>query len=244
MADSSRSWDFTHFSYTDAHIAWYDTLEVGSLVLSKEVCPDTGREHLQGRVRFKRMYRFAAVKKLFPDGVHLEKSVCQSDDNYCRKADSVRLIDKDNRRPGARTDLPALLERVQSGQSLAQCIGTITNYQQFQCCLAMLRYFEPARPYARRLCSYVEAVTVPCSAYQVCELAYWEGYDAHQAIVCNGRRLNLQRRDVRNVLDPSPYRVNVKFGSRQALYDQVFFTCCGAELLDYIQSLSSVVSLL
>lgn len=110
---SQRTWDFTIFdtSMVAKLAAWEN--DVNRLRVCLETCPETKKEHLQCRCTFKRSYRFAAVKKLLGDA-HIEPTKAAQDDLYCMKLGSELLIDIDNRRQGARTDLEHLKEMVEN----------------------------------------------------------------------------------------------------------------------------------
>lgn len=83
------------------------------IVYQAEICPDTGREHLQGYIHFKDAKTLLQCKRLLGhDDIHCEKregSIAQAI-NYCTKADTrkpgVEPVEQ-GKRPaqGARTDL-------------------------------------------------------------------------------------------------------------------------------------------
>lgn len=56
------------------------------LIYGKETCPTTGRQHLQGYIRYKNRKRFAGVKKELP-GAHIEGSRGSPKEasDYCKK---------------------------------------------------------------------------------------------------------------------------------------------------------------
>lgn len=61
------------------------------IVFQQEVCPLSGREHIQGYVEFKRSQRMNSVKKILDDNtLHLEPAMGTSIEasNYCKKADT------------------------------------------------------------------------------------------------------------------------------------------------------------
>lgn len=69
-----RSWCFTVFNPSgEVEEKLLGLKEVADrLVVGREKCPTTGTPHLQGYIRFKKSCRFAAIKKLLPDGSHIE----------------------------------------------------------------------------------------------------------------------------------------------------------------------------
>ena len=108
---SKPSWDFTSYDLNLVEKLRPWESEVKRLRVSKEVCPTTGKEHLQCTVTFKRTYRFSAVKKLLPT-CHIEEKKACADDLYCMKTDSEILINVDNRQQGKRNDLIELRDMV------------------------------------------------------------------------------------------------------------------------------------
>jgi hypothetical protein len=56
-------------------------------IVGKEVCPTTGRQHLQCYFELKKQTRFNAIKKALPDGCHIEsrKGSQQQSIDYCKK---------------------------------------------------------------------------------------------------------------------------------------------------------------
>ncbi len=81
-----------------------------------EVCPTTGRKHLQGHVSFKRAYRLSALKKL--SKAHWEIAKCE-DFNYEIKGDD-RFIKDERKKKGQRTDLETISELVVDGASVRE----------------------------------------------------------------------------------------------------------------------------
>ncbi|AUM61711.1 Rep [uncultured virus] len=88
-----RHWCITVFDIENFYVdldqdQWKD---IRYLVYQIEKCPDTGKEHIQGYVEFKKLIRMAGVKKLFNDKtMHLEKRRGTRDEAraYCMKEES------------------------------------------------------------------------------------------------------------------------------------------------------------
>lgn len=83
-----RHWCFT--SYRDAWPNWIPD-KMHYLVYQVELCPDTGRAHLQGYVEFKRSMRLGSAKKLLGDPTaHFEPRQGSRDQAraYCMKEES------------------------------------------------------------------------------------------------------------------------------------------------------------
>lgn len=108
----SKTWDITVNNYTDADVALLQSweAEVSKMVVAKEV-GEKGTPHLQGRITFKRTYRFSALTKLAPKW-HWEKTMAKQDFLYCKKQGSEVIIDINNSKQGERSDLAVAVELV------------------------------------------------------------------------------------------------------------------------------------
>lgn len=81
-----RPWCFTHHDYTDKDIEFWKSFECEYMLAGKEICPTTGRPHLQGMFNLKDGKTFSALKKLLPPTVHYEPCRCPlASIDYCKK---------------------------------------------------------------------------------------------------------------------------------------------------------------
>lgn len=115
-----KDWCFTVNNYTDEDLKLWERIaeDVTSCLITKEIAPTTGTPHLQGRVVFKRGYRFKQLQK--QGWAHdWGKTKCQQDSLYMLKKDSVIFIDK-KKNQGKRSDLDLAIERAAGGASLRQ----------------------------------------------------------------------------------------------------------------------------
>lgn len=85
----SRAWCFTYFlGYEDHYEALLERLECKYIVYGREVCPNTGKEHLQGYVEFENAKTLEAVKKFMGSvRLHVEKrkGTAKQASDYCKK---------------------------------------------------------------------------------------------------------------------------------------------------------------
>lgn len=99
----NRSWCFTAWDEEDV-ARMKATGGIVALVIGREVCPETGKEHYQGYVRFAQVCRFSWWKTNFPR-VHAEerKGTEGQAADYCRKEGDV-VVDfgcmVDSKKPG------------------------------------------------------------------------------------------------------------------------------------------------
>lgn len=123
-----RAWCFTVFNPTPAVVERVQGLQFQAvrLVVGREKCPETGTPHLQGYIRFEKSHRFAAVKKLLPDGAHIEprKGRESQASAYCRKDGDVLVdhgVDLDRGKDGAKRtrdeELSEVIEEIEKGES-------------------------------------------------------------------------------------------------------------------------------
>lgn len=96
--------------------------KVAYAVFQQERCPSTGRNHLQGYIRFKNPQGFREVQRQIGDATaHVEIAIGTEEDNekYCSKEDRIAgpwTVGQPSA-PGKRNDLATLVEMVQNGQS-------------------------------------------------------------------------------------------------------------------------------
>lgn len=130
----SAAWCFTYFLSEDYEYS-ADCIPVEPhpdwtyAVMQVEVCPNTGRKHVQGYFRLRTAVGFARAQTTVPDFTHLEAAKGTVADNirYCTKAAS-RLADTEpwehgeRPRPGKRTDWDSVLTDLRAGQTCAEVV--------------------------------------------------------------------------------------------------------------------------
>lgn len=129
-----RAWCFTVFNPTPEVLERVVALQFQSvrLVVGREKCPETGTPHLQGYIRLEKSARFSAIKKLLPDGAHIEprKGRESQATAYCKKDGDV-VVDKgvdvdqgkDGRKRTRDEELEEVIEEIEKGESY----GAIRN---------------------------------------------------------------------------------------------------------------------
>lgn len=90
-AKRSRAWCFTHFNYTQESLGKIKKIDCQYMVFGREVCPTTGRPHVQGYVYFVCQKSWSKVKKIFAGAMqaHVEPAKGDAESNrvYCTKED-------------------------------------------------------------------------------------------------------------------------------------------------------------
>lgn len=102
------------------------------LVQGIEICPTTGKEHIQGFVIFKNGRTFTAVKKEFDNSIHWEvakgnieqnRAYCMKDKNYTEEGE----IPKGN---GHRTDLETVANMIRNGATSTDIINRVETTEE------------------------------------------------------------------------------------------------------------------
>jgi len=217
------SWDFTDFDISDERLAAWKHLKYKTLIIAEEICPKTGKLHWQGRITFRRNFRFPQIKKILGDQIHLEPTTCCVDDNYCRKLDSRCIIDHDTRHQGSRNIFKDQMEAVKNGANLRECSQLEgSNYQSIRSCHLLMEYFEPERPTAPREVHLVaSAECAPTLVYRLNDMRFWNGYDADTDIYINQAVCKLTLPQLKMVCGAAPFRVG---RGRQAKFDHVYIS--------------------
>lgn len=229
----------TLFNYNDEDIEWLRRLECNVLTCYGEICPETGKPHLQFHITFKRAYSFKALKKLH-ETVSWRAQYCQQDNNYVRKRTSILLIDIDNRKKkGGRSDLDEARSTVSSTLSMREVVKNTTNCQAIRSSEIWLKYNEPVRA--------IQPITVhwyyggtgtgktrqvfemhdPEEVYRPVNYKWWEGYDGHKVVLLDDLRKDFCKfHELLTLIDIYPYKVECKGGSRQIQATTFYITCC------------------
>lgn len=131
--DPEKDWSFTLNNPTEEDEAlWRRIFEEVSYGLVTREVGAKGTPHLQGRVVFRRSYRFTQlVKQEWAD--HWEMTKCRQDSLYCLKKGSVIIVDKPQKQ-GQRSDLVQAVERAVAGATMKELYtefpGTMVRYNR------------------------------------------------------------------------------------------------------------------
>jgi len=117
----SLYWVFTLHDYTDADIAFFNVYDFAYVIYGKEICPTTGRKHLQGYFQLKKPTKVLSMKPFKvegrskyckPAGGSLEECV-----TYAKKDGDVyeRGVPTPHKGKGARSDLAELQSAIDNG---------------------------------------------------------------------------------------------------------------------------------
>jgi len=124
-AQQAMNMPFTAFGVED--ITWKPE-DMKYLLYGRETCPETGREHLQGYVQFKKKQSIAGAKKIFGDNtIHFEFAKGDYEENYkyctkTRECDDCPNVfferGEPTRKKGQRNDILEVVRRIEGGNEL------------------------------------------------------------------------------------------------------------------------------
>ena len=121
----SRGFVFTLHDWTQQEWnTFQDWNDCQYLVVGKEVCPKTGRPHLQGYVYYKNPRSWNSVKKSLPNRCHLENAIASAIKNYeyCSK-DGEYYEYGEMPKQGNRTDIQVVKQVIRNGGGMRLTIS-------------------------------------------------------------------------------------------------------------------------
>lgn len=237
--DRSRAWVFTLNNYTDEQQSLVQSIDCRYLVYGREVAPTTGTQHLQGFISFHNQKDFSAVRKIFPDGTHLEKkkasdflaaAYCKKEGDYFEKGEIPNQ--------GKRTDLDNVREIIKSTNKMRAVVDVAQSYQSVKMAEQILKYHEPPRTWKPEVFWFCGSTGTGKSrlayemlgddCYTCLSTGRWfDGYDAHENVLIDDMRKDFMKfHELLRLLDRYAMRVETKGGTRQFLAKKIIITSC------------------
>lgn len=240
-AQKFRNICFTDFNVEETHreaIHGYDKAQY--VITGLEVCPTTGKQHLQGYAELSEKVSLTTLKALMPMA-HLEERKGSADDaiTYCKKENSFRETGE-RKRPGKRSDIATVKDLIKQGHGMAQVIETTNSYQALSFAIKALPFYETKRNWVPvvhwfwgpsgtgKTRTAVEQANANWPRYHMQKAAsgWWQGYDAEPAVIIDevraGSALNFV--ELLALLDRYPHTVECKGSSRQFLAREIWLT--------------------
>lgn len=209
------------------------------VVFGEEVCPTTGKNHLQGYFELaKKQGKKTLLKDLEKESVLLKnmsleprKGTQEQAVNYCKKEGKVHERGK-KAKPGSRTDLDKI--RTDAENNGMRYVTRIGNMQQIRVSEKYMTYNEKPRKWndgEKLSVIYIHGTSGGGKTRMALELAgkdyyiynpgtmgkWWEGYDGHETVIFDDIRPEHFRSaaEILTLLHEFPTRVEQKGGSRQ-----------------------------
>lgn len=117
-----RHWCVTDWPTEDNDdIPTFNDADMKYLIVGRETCPDTGKQHFQCYVQFRKSIRLTTAKKYFSDKAHLEPAMGTPEQasEYCKKEGNFSEFGELDK-PGKRNDLLAAKTFIDSGATSVQ----------------------------------------------------------------------------------------------------------------------------
>lgn len=242
-----------------ARVAWcftsfQDTLtvpeDVRYVVYQRERCPDSGREHFQGYIEFKRKLRLNAAKRAFDDdSIHLEprRGTREQARDYCRK-EATRIDgpwesgDFGVGGSGRRSDLVTIVERLRDnprelGELSVEFPGSYCSARGGLRDIAAHLLYREARQFrsVKTLVLHGDggvgktswAVRHYPNSYRLTQpdsQLWWDGYNGEETLIIDDFYGWIKWGMFLVLLDGYSVRLPVKGGHTWALWDRIIIT--------------------
>lgn len=230
----ARSWCFTKNNPDGSEL--YD-IECKYIIVGNEYGEKNNTHHHQGFIMFKNATTFKRVKKILPEGSHIEicKGSPQDNIKYCSKEEI--LFEKGEKpKQGKRTDLDEIKEIVENHGGMKDILNIAKSYQSAKMGEILLKYKEKPRTWKTNVKWYYGSTGVGKTKTAFEELnepwvsgknlKWWEGYDAHENVIIDDFRGDFCTfHELLRILDRYEYRIENKGGSRQLLAKNIIITC-------------------
>lgn len=246
----------------------YDTEYMTYLIVGKEICPSTGKEHFQGYCELKRQTDFSVVKRLLGgDATHLEKrrGSAKQASSYCKKEnDFIEYGELSTQ--GKRKDLEDVVEDIQQGTSIRDvALGHPVEYIKYHRGIEKLRNFmiEPRNWITNVHCLYGKTGTGKSKlAREMCETPpyvwyphyekWFNGYDGQECVIFEEYRGQFPLGELLSLTDRYSTQVQTKGGMVEFAPKKIIFTSpkhpkdwyenCGSDKIDQLLRRVSDVS--
>lgn len=234
-----RNFAITDFSVDNLRYYVSDIQHLCSyIILGKEKCATTLKEHIQGFIIFKSARTFKQVKNLLPAKVHIEKTYAAAVANikYCSKDGNLLL--EFGTRPsgqGRRSDFVLVRDMLTNGATMREVCENVTSYQAVRSAEIILKYLDTPRPIQRIEIIWIWGKTGVGKTSSVWKehpnlhtmynYKWWDGYDAHEVVLLDDIREEFcSYRDLLRITDIYPFRVENKGGFRHVQFTKMYIT--------------------
>lgn len=253
---STRAFSWTLFDYEEHMPAIMRIIEelngeghseIKFLAFQEEVCPDTGRPHLQGYAIFHKKMRYVQAARLLPGNGHCENRKGTHEEmleyvtkDSTRKEGGQRIVAGVEPRPGTRSDLVSIKARLDQGAKEAEIadefFGQWVRYHK-----AFVRYRGIKLP-NRNFPTFTQVYWGPPGtgktraafdeagpdAYWLPKpngsRVFWDGYEGEEHVVIDEFFGWMPRDLMCRICDRYPFRVETKGGSVPFVAKKIWIT--------------------
>lgn len=237
MPSKSRKFAITDFVY-DIDAYSKASHKYSYIIVGKEVCPETGRKHLQVFLYCKSPRSFNSLEKEWkPRHIEMCNGSIQSNIDYCSKEGDFIEFGERPKGQGSRTDIEIVREVLDEEPTMRAVTAHATSFQSVRLAECFLSYHERKRNWKPEV-TWIYGPTGTGKtrlALSMCgddfwisgkNLRWWQGYDGHKDVIIDDFRKDFCTfHELLRILDRYPYTVEVKGGSRQLLAQKLIITC-------------------
>lgn len=236
----SRNYCFTDFQDTDYEKLYTEYKDIIRYIcFGKEICPKTGKKHIQGWIQLVNPRRFGGIKKLLGPKVHIE--ACRGseydNDKYCTKDGKYKTFGK-FKTQGMRTDLEAIKKNIDDGSSRSEIIAdhfsTYCRYRNGINDYINIKEESKRSKFREVEVEYIHGDTgtgktrygmAQCQ-YKITgdNLQWWDGYNGESSILIDEYDNNIPITKLLNILDGYKLRLPIKGGFTYANWTKVIIT--------------------
>jgi len=225
------------------YLANQQRVQLKFFVFQTETCPTTGRKHFQLYIQTMNPTALSTMHELLDFfKFHIEPAQGSPTQNvkYCTKEESRAAGPwKWGEEPhqGSRSDISTIKELIKSGHGMRRIAEEATSYQALKSAELLLKYIEQPRPIQDIDVRWYHGATATGKTRSAMEefpeawkssgsLRWWDGYDAHKAVVIDDFRPSFCSFPyLLEILDRYPVRIENKGGSRQLQATTIIVTC-------------------
>lgn len=190
----------------------------------KEVCPTTGRPHLQGYFEMGKAKTFSALTKKLPKGIHLELAKGNADENkaYCSKENEFIEYGKPKEQ-GKRTDLEGIKNEILEGRKVDDiAINNPTIFHQYGRTLSRIEDIALRKKYRNWMttCDWYYGPTGVGKSHTAFEgfnpdthyvwkddNGWQDGYTGQETVIINEFRGNIAYSTLLQMIDKWPFEL-------------------------------------
>jgi len=225
LNEESRRWCFTLHNYTEEDIKRLLQHNTTYIIFGKEICPDTGRPHLQGYMEFKsETSRRTQIKKLHPT-IWLKKSRGDAEDNekYCSK-DGDYYEKGEAKMQGKRSDLERVAKELMETSLTVDeiAVDSPTFYHQYGRTLSKIEDIKMRKKYRTEMTKgiWLYGKTGVGKSHQAFENftpethyvypndnGWWDGYAQQETVIINEFRGQIAYGELLDLVDKYPKSV-------------------------------------
>lgn len=221
----SRLWCFTNYNLEFDYIPILNEYNAKYIIVGREVCPSTNREHDQGFIYYNnpKMSVKAVAKELGQCHVEKCKGTLEQNCNYCSKDNNVREFGTKPEQ-GARSDLKCVLNELQIG---SKCVDDLVIndpllYHQYGRTLERAEDIFLRKKFRTRMteCDWIVGPTGTGKSHKAFENynpdthyvypndnGWWDGYKGHPIVIINEFRGQIQYAEMLDLIDKWPKTV-------------------------------------